>query len=41
MASPIGRAKARVAPRIVVATNDGYLLQLDAKTGALYKKFGT
>jgi quinoprotein glucose dehydrogenase len=28
------------APRIVVATNDGYLLQLDAKTGALYKKFG-
>ena len=40
MAFPIGRAKARNAPRIVVATNDGYLLQLDAKTGALYKKFG-
>ena len=29
----------KVAPRIVVATNDGFLLQLDAKTGALYKKF--
>lgn len=27
-------------PRIVVATNDGYMFQLDAKTGALYKKFG-
>ena len=31
---------AKTAPRIVVATVDGYLLQLDAKTGALYKKFG-
>jgi quinoprotein glucose dehydrogenase len=29
----------KAAPRIVVATSDGYLLQLDAKTGALYKKF--
>ena len=29
------------APRIVVATSDSkYLIQLDAKTGALYKKFG-
>ena len=28
------------APRIVVATTAGYLIQLDAKTGALYKKFG-
>jgi glucose dehydrogenase len=28
------------APRIVVATTNGYLIQLDAKTGALYKKFG-
>ncbi len=28
------------APRIVVATTGGYLIQLDAKTGALYKKFG-
>jgi len=27
--------------RIVVATNDGHLLQLDAKTGALNTKFGT
>jgi len=26
--------------RIVVATNDGHLLQLDAKTGALNTKFG-
>jgi glucose dehydrogenase len=26
--------------RIVVATNDGHLFQLDAGTGALYKKFG-
>ncbi len=30
----------KTAPRIVVATNDGFLLQLDAKTGALYKNFG-
>lgn len=35
-----GDATRKMAPRIVVATNDGYLLQLDAKTGALYKKFG-
>jgi glucose dehydrogenase len=28
------------APRIVLATSGGYLLQLDAKTGALYKDFG-
>jgi quinoprotein glucose dehydrogenase len=28
------------APRIVLATSGGYLLQLDAKTGALYKGFG-
>jgi glucose dehydrogenase len=28
------------APRIVVATTGGYLFQLDAKTGALYTKFG-
>jgi glucose dehydrogenase len=28
------------APRIVVATSGGYLVQLDAQTGALYKKFG-
>jgi glucose dehydrogenase len=27
-------------PRIVVATNDGYLLQLDAKTGELFKGVG-
>jgi glucose dehydrogenase len=27
-------------PRIVLATSGGYLLQLDAKTGALYKDFG-
>ncbi len=27
-------------PRLVIATNDGFLLQLDAKTGALYKSFG-
>jgi quinoprotein glucose dehydrogenase len=27
-------------PRIVVGTNNGLLLQLDAKTGALFKKFG-
>ncbi|HEY4077628.1 MAG TPA: PQQ-binding-like beta-propeller repeat protein [Rhizomicrobium sp.] len=32
--------QSKTAPRIVVATKDGYLLQLDAKTGALYKKFG-
>ena len=31
---------ANEAPRIVVATTGGYLLQLDAKTGALYTKFG-
>jgi quinoprotein glucose dehydrogenase len=30
----------KAAPRIVVAVNDGHMLQLDAKTGALYKKFG-
>jgi quinoprotein glucose dehydrogenase len=30
----------RVAPRIVVATNDGLLLQLDAKTGKLFTAFG-
>ena len=30
----------KAAPRIVVATNDGYLLQLDAKTGKLYTAFG-
>lgn len=30
----------KAAPRLVVATMDGYLLQLDAKTGTLYKKFG-
>lgn len=28
------------APRIVVATTGGYMVQLDAKTGALYTKFG-
>jgi glucose dehydrogenase len=28
------------APRIVVATSGGYIVQLDAKTGALYPKFG-
>jgi len=28
------------APRIAVATTGGYLIQLDAKTGALYKDFG-
>ena len=33
-------AKGKRPARIVVATNDGHLLQLDAKTGALYKKFG-
>src|SRR5438067_6144092 len=27
-------------PRIVVTTRGGYLLQFDAKTGALYKDFG-
>ena len=31
----------KTPPRFVVATEDGYLLQLDVKTGALYKKFGT
>jgi glucose dehydrogenase len=31
-----GKAK----PRIVVATNDGFLLQLDAKTGELFKGVG-
>ena len=28
------------APRIVVATSGGYLIQLDAKSGSLYKDFG-
>lgn len=28
------------APRIVVATTGGYVIQLDAKTGVLYAKFG-
>lgn len=31
----------KAAPRVVVATNDGYLLQLDAKTGELFKGVGT
>lgn len=31
---------AKTAPRIVVATNDGLLLQFDAKTGELFKKVG-
>jgi quinoprotein glucose dehydrogenase len=31
----------RNKPHIVVATNDGYLLKLDAKTGELDRKFGT
>lgn len=30
----------KVAPRIVVTARSGYLFQLDAKTGALYKPFG-
>ena len=30
----------KTAPRIVVATTGGYLVQLDAKKGALYKDFG-
>lgn len=30
----------KAKPRIVVATDDGFLLQLDAKTGALFKKVG-
>jgi quinoprotein glucose dehydrogenase len=30
----------KAAPRIVVATTDGFLLQLDAKTGALFKGVG-
>ena len=30
----------RARPRIVLATNDGYLLQFDAKTGALFTKVG-
>jgi len=30
----------RAAPRIVVATTGGYLLQFDAKSGNLYKDFG-
>ena len=30
----------KIAPRIVIATNDGLLLQLDAKTGKLYTAFG-
>ncbi len=30
----------RVGPRIVIATRNGYLVQLDAKTGALIKDFG-
>ena len=36
-----GDAKAKIAPRIVVTTGSGYMLQLDAKTGALYKKFAS
>jgi len=31
---------AQTGPRIVVATTDGLLIQLDAKTGRLYKDFG-
>src|SRR5581483_2307825 len=34
-----GDAKKKIAPRIVVTTGSGYIVQLDAKTGALYKKF--
>jgi glucose dehydrogenase len=30
----------KVAPRIIVATQDGFLLQLDAKTGELFKGVG-
>src|SRR4029077_14575740 len=30
----------KIAPRIVVTTGSGYIVQLDAKSGALYKKFG-
>jgi quinoprotein glucose dehydrogenase len=30
----------KIAPRIVVTTGSGYIVQLDAKTGALYQKFG-
>jgi glucose dehydrogenase len=30
----------KIAPRIVIATGGGYLVQLDAKTGALVKNFG-
>ncbi len=30
----------KAAPRIVVTARSGYLFQLDAKTGALYKNFG-
>jgi quinoprotein glucose dehydrogenase len=30
----------KIGPRIVMATSAGYLLQLDAKTGALIKEFG-
>jgi quinoprotein glucose dehydrogenase len=30
----------KAPPRIVVATNDGFLLQLDARTGGLIKTFG-
>ncbi|HEY4077643.1 MAG TPA: PQQ-binding-like beta-propeller repeat protein [Rhizomicrobium sp.] len=30
----------KIAPRIVVTTGSGYIVQLDAKTGTLFKKFG-
>ncbi len=40
MASPTGRVTGKAKPRIVVATNDGFLLQLDAKTGELFKGVG-
>ena len=30
----------KIGPRIVLATSGGYLIQLDAKTGALIKNFG-
>jgi quinoprotein glucose dehydrogenase len=35
-----GDPKKKIAPRIVVTTGSGYIVQLDAKTGALYKKVG-
>ena len=38
MVSPIGRD--HNGPRIVAATNDGLLMQLDAKTGELVKSYG-